>query len=71
MLVTICHRMDGAFGYEDGFLAFRLCLIQWLEHTIRHKVIFVAVDKEHRFGALPYLLLLLAAAASPVPPLPV
>lgn len=64
-MVAICHSMNGTFGYEDGFSAFRLCLIKRMKHGVWHEGILIAMDKEHRFGALANLLYLLRLGKRP------
>ena len=64
-MVAICHGMNGAFSDEDGFSALRLCLIKRMKHGVGHEGILIAMDKEHRFGALANLLYLLRLGKRP------
>ena len=64
-MVAICHSMNGAFGDEDSFSALRLCLIKRMKHGVGHEGILIAMDKEHRFGALANLLYLLRLGKRP------
>ena len=65
VMVAICHSMNGAFGDEDSFSALRLCLIKRMKHGVGHEGILIAMDKEHRFGALANLLYLLRLGKRP------
>ena len=64
-MVAICHSMNGAFGDEDSFSALRLCLVKGMQHGGGHEGILIAMDKEHRFGALANLLYLLRLGKRP------
>ena len=57
--------MNGAFGDEDGFSALRLCLVKRMKHGVGHEGILIAMDKEHRFGALANLFYLLRLGKRP------
>ena len=65
VMVAICHGMNGTFGDKDGFSALRLCLIKRTKHGVGHEGILIAMDKEHRFGALANLLYLLRLGKRP------
>ena len=58
MMVAISHGMYRSFCYENRFSTFLLSFIKRTKHTVRHKTVFVAMNKQHRFGAPSNLLYL-------------
>lgn len=65
VVVAVCHGVFRILGYEDGFAAVALSLVERTEHGVGYVGVGIAVDEEHRFGATLHLLYLLRLVKRP------